>query len=92
MAIFGISRSKVKAIRAKRTRETLKQRRDIEKREQKRQKLLSERDFFKAKAEKKEAKARASRQWGALPTIKSKKVRKKKGGKALNQKRRIGLI
>ncbi len=91
MAIFGIRRSKVKDIRAKRTRETLKQRSELEQRERKRQTLLSEGAFYKAKAERKEAKARASRRWGALPTFKV-KIKKKKQSKKLNRKRRIGLI
>ncbi len=91
MAIFGIKRSKVKDIRRKRTLETLKQRRELEERERKRQTMLSEGAYYKAKAERKEAKERAGRRWGALPTIKV-KVRKKKQSKKLNGKRRIGLI
>ena len=80
----------VRKLRAKQALESLKRRRKEEELERKREMMSTEASFYKAKAERKEAKERAGRRWGALPTFKV-KVKKKKQGRKLNSKRRIGL-
>lgn len=98
MAIFGVKREKVKDIRRKRTLETLKERKQEAEAKRKREalgrkaeKAKAEASYYKAKAERKRAKREAGFQWPILPTAKV-KIRKKKQGKKLSSKRRIGLI
>ena len=98
MAIYGVRRTKVKDIRAQETRELLQRRKKDEERrhkvevaESKRRLVEAERDYYQAKAEKKEAKKRASFQWPQVSTPRV-KVRKKKQGRKLSSRSRIGLI
>ena len=98
MAIYGVRRKKVKDIRAQETRELLQRRKKDEERrhkvevaESKRRLVEAERDYYQAKAEKKEAKRKSSFQWSpfAVPRV---KVRKKKQGRKLSSRSRIKLI
>ena len=98
MAIFGIKREEVKDIRRKRALATLKrkQREEKEKRkleeiERKRRRLAAEGSLYEERARKKEAKRGAGFQWPILSTPRV-KIRKKRQGRKLSQKKRIRLI
>ena len=98
MAIFGIKREEVKDIRRKRTLKTLKERqreekekRKLEEIERKRRRLAAEGSLYEAKAKKKKAKRTSGFQWPILSTPKI-KIRKKRQGRKLSQKKRIRLI
>lgn len=60
--------------------------------ERKRQRIGAEASLYEAKAKKKKAQRASGFQWPILPTKKKVKVRKKKQGRKLSKKRRIGLI
>lgn len=98
MSIFGIKREEVKDIRRKRTLETLKERKREEAEKKrlaemraKKEKILTQGSLYEARARKKQAKRSAGFQWPILSTKKV-KIRKKKQGRKLSSKRRIGLI
>ena len=98
MAIFGIKREEVKDIRRKRTLETLKERqkeakekRKLEEIERKRRRLAAEGSLYKEKAKKKEAKRGSGFQWPILSAPRV-KIKKKRQGRKLSSKKRIGLI
>ena len=91
MSIFGISRKDVPKLKRKRSLETLKERKGSEERQKKRKKLLEESSVLEAKARKKRAKEASSYKWPVLRDV-TPKIKKKKQGRKLSQKRRIGLI
>lgn len=91
MGIFGISRGRVKELRRQETLETLKRKKKEKELKEKTEKAKAEASYYKAQAERKKAKASASKRWPALPTPRV-KIRKKRQGKPLSRKKRIGLI
>ncbi len=91
MSIFGISREKVGDIKRKRTKESLKRKKGERELKEKTEKAKAEASYYKARAERKEAKERAAHRLPALPTFRV-KVKKKRQGKPLSRKKRIGLI
>lgn len=91
MSIFGIKRSKVKELRRKQELETLKSRKSEKELAERTRKAKSEAGYYKAKSEKQKAKKSASFQWPEVSSPRV-KVRKKKQGRKLSQKGRIGLI
>ena len=101
MGIFGIKREKVKDIRRKRELESLKEKRRVVKAEKykakmsrKIEKTTLKRDLERLKAQRLEAKVskrEARSELWSIPVIGSKR-RRKKQGRALSSKRRIGLF
>lgn len=98
MSIFGVKRENVQEMRRKQTLQTLKERKReakeqkrLEEMERRKKKLLAEGSLYEAKARRKTAKKKASFQW---PGVKMPKVqlRKKRQGRRLSKRRRIGLI
>jgi hypothetical protein len=89
--IFGIRREKVGDIKKKRTKQTLKQKSHVKKLERRKELYSKQAEVYEAKARRKQAKTRAAKEWPSLPVFKV-KVKKRKQGRKLSRKRRIGLI
>jgi len=88
MAIFGIKREKVKDIRRKETKETLKHRKALEKLERKTERVHAEKRLAREKAELKHYKGYGKGEGFRV----SPKAVAKKGKKLAGSRRRIGIF
>lgn len=92
MAIFGIKRERVKTIRAKRAKETLKRRKGEQSLEQKTAKAKAQSSYFQAKADIEEAKARRRKAQKAHRPSFGRLLPKKKQGKTSIERKRVQMF